>query len=248
MRRASLLTLAVALLALPAPARAGGDDAPPLRAAVSSCQTGMDPASRSAAFTASMPARHDTRRMAIRFDLQQRTVDGGVWERVSAPRFGRWERSRNGVAGFVYTKDVHGLSAPGEYRAIVRFRWYAADGSTRTVRKVTRSCRQPDARPWLTAGRLQLAPAADPGLAIYRVRVRNASRLPATSFAVALALNGVEAGRAGVSGLGPGASTTVAITAPRCAAGSTVELRLDADDALDDTTPDGGLVRLDCPA
>ena len=127
MRRAASITALLVLLLAPSAARAG--DAPRLRATVSSCQTGIDPASRSAVFTASMPGNEDTARMAIRFDLQQRTVDGGIWKKVAAPSFGRWERSRPGVAGFVYAKDVHGLTAPGEYRAVVRFRWYASDGT-----------------------------------------------------------------------------------------------------------------------
>jgi hypothetical protein len=249
MRRALPLIATLAMLAVPASAIAQDDDAPPLRAAVTACQTGLDAASRSAAFTASMPARGDTVRMAIRFDLQQRTVDGGVWQRVSAPRFGRWERSRSGVAGFVYTKDVHGLSAPGEYRAIVRLRWYAQDGTTRTVRRVTRTCRQPDARPVLAAGRLRMTPAAaDPALAGYRVRVRNEGLLPAGAFAVALELDGAEAGRASVAGLAPDAATTVAITAPRCADDTVLELQLDADGELDGATPGGVTVRRACPA
>ena len=97
MRRTALTIIALLVLAPPSPAAAG--DAPRLRAVVSACETGMDPASRMAAFTASMPARDDTARMAIRFDLQQRTIDGGVWRRVAAPSFGRWERSRPDVAG-----------------------------------------------------------------------------------------------------------------------------------------------------
>jgi hypothetical protein len=239
---------ALAVLAPPASAAAGAGDGPPLRVAVSACQTGLDAASRSAAFTASMPARPDTLRMAIRFDLQQRTVDGGVWQRVSAPRFGRWERSRSGVAGFVYTKDVHGLSAPGEYRAVVRLRWYAQDGTTRTVRRVTRTCRQPDARPVLTAGRLQMGPADDPALAVYRVSVRNVGLLPAGPFAVALDMDGTEAGRATVAGLARNAATTVTIAAPRCTGGSVLELDLDADGALGGAVPGGVIVRRACPA
>jgi hypothetical protein len=214
MRRPSFLLAVLAVLAVPASAAGAPDDAPRLRAVVSSCQTGSDPTMRSAAFTASMPADVDTVRMAIRFELQQRTVDGGVWQKLAAPSFNRWERSRPGVAGFVYTKDVHGLSAPGEYRAVVRFRWSAQDGTVRNVRKTTKSCSQPDQRASLVTGQLQLLPTADPALATYRVPVRNTGRVPAGPFAVTLAQDGVEVGRAMVAGLAPGATTTVLITAP----------------------------------
>jgi hypothetical protein len=244
MRCAALLIIAIAVLATPASAAAG--DPPRLRAVVSSCQTGLDAATRSAAFTASMPADEDTVRMAIRFDLQQRTVDGGVWTRVPAPSFGRWERSRRGVAGFVYAKDVHGLTAPGEYRAVVRFRWWSSDGTVRNVRKVTRICRQPDQRPNLVPGRLEVLPSAS-GPATYRLVVKNTGRTPAAAFAVALALDGAEAARAPVMGLAPGAATTVALVAPSCAGGHAVELRVDAAGAVDEASEEDGVLRPVCP-
>ena len=245
MRRALLIAAAlVTLLAVPASASAG--DAPRLRAVVSSCQTGVDPASRSAAFTASMPAASDTVRMAIRFELQQRTVDGGVWEKVAAPSFNRWERSRLGVSGFVWTKDVHGLTAPGEFRAVVRFRWWSQSGRTRTIRKLTRSCRQPDLRPNLLAGRITAAPSATPGLVTYRVPVRNGGRSPAGPFSVALRLNGAEAARTTVEGLAPGEWRSVELLAPACSAAVAPEIRIDPEDAVDEAVEDDGIVRPGC--
>jgi subtilase family serine protease len=142
---------------------------------------------------------------------------------------------------------VHGLAAPGEYRAVVRFRWYAADGSVRNARRTTRSCRQRDPRPDLVAGRLEVAPSATPGLVAYRLTVRNAGRTPAEAFAIALELDGVEAARATVAGLAGGASTTVAILGPTCAGGHEVQLRLDADDAVAEADEDDGLLRPACP-
>jgi hypothetical protein len=200
-----------------------------------------------AAFTASMPAGDDTVRMAIRFDLQQRTIDGGVWQRVAAPSFGRWERSRPDVAGFVYTKDVHGLTAPGEYRAIVRFRWWSADRKVRNVRKVTRSCRQPDPRPNLMAGRLNVLPNPMSPTATYRVLLRNAGRSAAGPFAVAMLQDGAEVARAQVAGLAPGAWASVDLVAPYCSAGTVVELHLDADDAVDEAKEEDSVVRPACP-
>ena len=244
--RRTAFTIA-ALLALAWTASASAGDAPRLRAIVSACQTGSDPVSRLAAFTASMPAADDTARMAIRFDLQQRTVDGGVWQRVPAPSFGRWERARPGVAGFVYTKDVHGLTAPGEYRAIVRFRWWSADGKVRNARRITRSCRQPDPRPNLQAGRLTAVPTATDAVASYRVVLRNGGRGAAGPFAVALLQNGAEVARASVPGLAPGGLTTVELLAPPCSAGTNLELRVDADDAVDEAGEEDSVVRPACP-
>jgi hypothetical protein len=245
MRRA-LLTAAALVTLLALPASAGAGDAPRLRAVVSSCQTGADPASRAAAFTASMPAASDTVRMAIRFELQQRTVDGGVWERLSAPSFNRWERSRSGVAGFVWTKDVHGLTAPGEFRAVVRFRWWSRSGRTRTIRKVTRSCRQPDLRPDLRAGRITAWPSPTPGLATYRVPMRNTGRSAAGPFSVALRLGGAEVARTTVEGLSPGESRMVELLAPACTAALAPEVRIDPENAVQEADEDDGIVRPGC--
>jgi len=240
-------SLATVLLALTAPAAVRAGDAPKLRATVTSCQTGADPAARTAAFTASMPGGPGTARMAIRFDLQQRTVDGGVWRRVPAPSFGRWERSRTGVAGFVYTKDVHGLTAPGEYRAVVRFRWYAENGTVRETRRTTRSCRQPDGRPDLVGGRVQVVPATD-GTATYRLAIRNTGRSPAGPFAVALAVGGTPVTSTTVAGLAPGAMTTVELVGPACMPGQAVQLTIDAENAIDEASEGRGDVGAACPS
>jgi hypothetical protein len=245
MRHAASITALLLVLLAPSAARAG--DAPKLRATVSSCQTGIDPASRSAAFTASMPANADTARMAIRFDLQQRTVDGGVWRKVAAPSFGRWERSRAGVAGFVYAKDVHGLTAPGEYRAVVRFRWYTSDGTVSETRRITRSCKQPDQRPDLVGGRVQVVPAAD-GTATYRVAVRNTGRTAAGPFAVALTVGGTPASRTTVGGLAPGGATTVDLAGPACSPGLQVQLAIDDGNAVDESSEAGSVVGPVCPS
>ena len=245
MRRAALAT--TALIALLVASAAEAADAPRVRAVVSSCQTGLEPESRAAAFTASMPAAAATVRLPSRSDLQQRTAGGGVWQRVPAPSFGRWERSRPGVAAFVWTKDVHGLTAPGEYRAVVRFRWRSADGRVRTVRKVTRSCRQPDIRPNLVAGRIAAAPSATPGVVAYRVPVRNAGRTEARPFAVELRIGGAQAARAAIDGLAAGEWRIVELLAPACTEGQLLEVVLDAQNAVDEAAEDDGIVRPACP-
>ena len=237
MRRAASIVALLAPLLVPSVARAG--DAPKLQATVSSCQTGIDPASRTAVFTASMPASDDTARMAIRFDLQQRTVDGGIWKKVAAPSFGRWERSRRGVAGFVYAKDVHGLTAPGEYRAVVRFRWYALPTApSPRCAGPPAAASSPTSGPTSSAARVQVVPAAD-GTATYRVAVRNTGRTAAGPFAVALTVGGAPAARTTVGGLAPGAATTVELTGPACAAGRPAQLTIDDGNAVDESSEDG---------
>ena len=228
-------TLLVPLLA-PSAARAG--DAP--RSPGDRCpsrQTGLDPASRGhrGVHRASMPASQGTARVwRSVFHLQQRTVDGGIWKKVAAPSFGRWERSRPGVAGFVYAKDVHGLTAPGDTARS------CASGGTRPTapsaetRRTTRSCKQPDQRPDLVGGRVQVLPAAD-GTAAYRVAVRNTGRTAAGPFAVALSVGGAPVASTTVGGLAPGAATTVELAGPACSAGQPVQLTID--EATRSTSP-----------
>jgi hypothetical protein len=142
---------------------------------------------------------------------------------------------------------VHGLTAPGEYRAVVRFRWWSQSGRTRTVRKVTRSCRQPDVRPNLLAGRITTLPAATPGLVAYRVPIRNTGRSAAGPFLVTLHLNDVEAARVAVEGVAPLEWRTVELLAPSCAGGATLEVRIDPANAVAEAVEDDGIVRPGCP-
>src|SRR3954451_12206295 len=152
MSRLATLTCVLAARLGAAPA-AGAQDRPPLQARLMGCTPGADASARPAAFTASMPALAGTRRMWIRFDLLQRMAGEAEFTPVALPAWGRWERSQPGRAGFIYTKRVRALRAPGAYRARVRFRWYEADGRLqRRAARVTATCRQPDPRPDLRAG------------------------------------------------------------------------------------------------
>src|SRR3954447_15103181 len=119
-----------------APPGAAGPAPPSLSATLASCVRSPDAAQRSASFTASMPALAGTRRMLLRFDLFQRLSAGEGFTPVRVPRWAVWQRSRAGVAGFVFTKHVNGLQAPGDYRAVVRFRWL--DGRGRVQRTTLR--------------------------------------------------------------------------------------------------------------
>src|SRR5690242_16936721 len=126
-----LITAALAGPAATAHAAAAPDKAPPLAARVVTCTTGADDASRAAVFSGSMPAAAGTRRMMMRFVLQQRL--GGVgakapFRSVKVPGWGGWEKSDPGHRGFVFTKRVEALVAPAGYRAAITFRWLDARG------------------------------------------------------------------------------------------------------------------------
>lgn len=126
MRRSVLL--AAVLLAVLAPAAgAARDDRLRLGVERSACAGGDLDEDRFAEFTATMPARAGTERMAMRFSLFER--GGGGWIHLrDVPGFDRWERSERRRSGFVFTKRVEALEAGKRYMARVRFRWYDGEG------------------------------------------------------------------------------------------------------------------------
>jgi hypothetical protein len=199
---------------------------PPLSAALETCETGSLPVARISSFVGSMPAIAGADRMQMRFDLQRRRFGGRIWRRVRAVEgFGVWETAMVGRAGFVFHKRVDGLRVPASYRAIVRFRWYGADGTlVRRARRRTPACSQPDLRPDLAPGPLRASPGLLPGVAVYTLVVRNRGRSPAGPFAVRVA-----GGVSELDGLAAGAQSVVTVTAAICLPGSIVEGLVDAD-------------------
>lgn len=234
MRRTPFVVLLLVLIAAPA-ARSQDPtpaDRPPLRATVEACSTGAAEDARFALFTGSMPARPGTRRMAMRFDLFERTGAGQRWQRLPAPTFGRWERSQPDRAGFVWSKRVERLRPDREYRARVRFRWYDRDGLQTERRRTTPACRQPDLRPNLVVAGVE-AVRGDGGRATYRVTVENGGAGSAAASEARLAVGGEEAVRV-VGPLAPGARTVLELPGPRCEAGARITVTLDVRDAVEE--------------
>ena len=244
MRKLLLLTLLVPA-ALPAAAPA---QAPRLSADLATCHTGTDPADRYAVFTASMPALEGTDRMSMRFDLLERRPPSTAFAEVSVPRWGRWEKSRPARPGFIFSRRVGGLLAPAAYKAVVRFRWYDADGRLqRAARRVTALCRQQDPRADLQAGAVAAEPGAKPGLATYTFPVTNAGKGPAGPFDVVLTVNGVPQPAHRLGGLDPGERQLVTIAGPQCRPGSTVRIALDARSEVEETDEANDVVDAPCP-
>lgn len=226
---AALALVAASLVLVPAaPAR---HEPPGLAARLLACGSGPEPAGRFGVFRGSMPAREGAQRLAMRFDLERRGVDDDAWRRLRAPTFGRWERSDAGVPGFVYTKRVEGLTAPADYRAVVRFRWLTADGAVvRSARRVTRACAQRDERPDLVLHELQVA--ADRRMVT--VVVRNAGRSATAPGAVlAVAVDGLPLPERELAPLGPGDEVTLTFPlAVPCASGASVSATADPRDVV----------------
>ena len=229
----------------PAPgAQAAATSPPQLAATLETCTTSALPVQRIASFVGSMPARANTPRMRMRFDLERRRFGERRWRRLQAEGFGVWERSDPGVAGFVFTKRVTGLPVPASYRALVRFAWLAADGTTRKSASArTAACRQPDLRPNLVPRTLTAAlDLQQPGLAVYTLVVRNTGRSAASPFSVH-----VGSGSAEVGELAPGEQRDVQVVAPACLPLVSIVVRVDADRRVEESAERGNGIRRQCP-
>lgn len=245
MRRSLLLVTLVAFAATAPHAHADTTSTkrPPLKASLESCLTSALPIERVATFVGSMPARAGARRMHVRFDLERRRPGEKRWRRIKAPGFGTWERSAANVAGFVFRKRINGLWVPASYRARVRFRWIAGDGTiVKRAHARTSACAQPDLRPNLVPGALTAILHAQPGIAIYTLVVRNTGRSTASASGVRVGSGGAEVGP-----LDPGEQRTVTVLALPCDPGATIIARVDADRRVEESRERGNATRRRCP-
>jgi hypothetical protein len=218
----------------------------PVKAKLTDCHTGLQPAERFAVFVGQMPALQGTRRMWMRFDLFER-APGGRWQRVAVPKFGTWQKSLPGKPGFIYEKRVDQLQAPADYRAEVRFRWYDAHGKLqRTAHRRSRTCHEPDPRPDLAVGAVTATDAGG-GKLRYLIRVRNDGRSDVGPFDTVLTVDGAAQPPATVAGLPAGGATRVPIAAPACAPGSRIQIALDPAGTIDEAHETNNAVSRACP-
>jgi hypothetical protein len=129
-----LSMLAVAALA-GAPATAPAP-APAITASVEQCVPSTEQAERSATFTAQMSAIEGTQRMAIQFEVEERSPAATVWSTVVDPGLSDWRSSEPGVKIYKYVKQVTNLAAPADFRAVVRYRWF--DNKGHVLKRATR--------------------------------------------------------------------------------------------------------------
>src|SRR3954452_18226115 len=215
LRRALVLALFGLLLAA-APAHAA-------QVVVLRCAHGATPAERHVTFEGRIAAVSGSQRMQMRFTLQARTPDQAGWARVAAPGFGTWITVPRGYGRYVYDKTVSGLLAPASYRAVVDFRWRNGAGTViKTGRDSSRTCQQPDPRPHLSAGSLDVQAATQPGRRRYVATLVNSGRGDAGPFEVDITREGALLGAVQVSELAAGAHRQIALSAPACTPGEQI--------------------------
>jgi hypothetical protein len=242
----TLLVLAAGAAAVPASGSMRGVDKVAFGARTTACTTGEEATSRAAAFTGSMPAVPGTKRMLMRFVLVQRLGETGPFTPVDVPGWGDWQRSDPGRPGFVFTKRIDSLAAPAAYRARISFRWYDRKGRVlRSTARTSSTCLQPDPRPELVLGGLDMA-AKGKGQAVYTLSAGNDGRSTARAFTVTVTVDGAVQPPLTLGPLAPGERGQGTIVGARCTPGSVVTVTLDPDDVVDERTEDDDVVQRPC--
>ena len=149
-----------------------------------------------AMFSGRMSSYRRSAKMQMRFTLQALTPDEPRWRKVDARASASGSRA-------VRVREVHvrqdrpGAARPGEYRAVVHFRWRNARGKLiRSERAVSGICRQPDSRPDLVVRNVKADSAGYVAVVFNRAEAAGA-------FDVRFVRDGVLLGSARVAGLEP---------------------------------------------
>jgi len=249
MRRPTLIALLVLLVSGVGAASASAEKAVTLAAKTTTCTTGPDDASRAAAFTGSMPAAAQTKRLQMRFVLIQRkgASPKGAFKKIAVPGWGGWEKSDPGRQGFVFTKRVEALAAPAGYRAVITFRWLDAKGHIqRTTTRTSPACEQPDPRADLVLAGVA-ATSVGKSTAAYDVSIANEGHADAAPFAVTITVDGTASDPVTLGPIAAGGRLTGLVAAPKCAPGSTITITLDVANTVAESVEDDDAVQRPCP-
>lgn len=123
----------------------GSTTKPPATAALEQCLTTTAQAERSATFVGEMTAVAGAKVMEMQIGLLERLPGELDYHAVDAPGLGAWQRSAPGVKVYKSLDQVTNLTAPADYRGLIRFRWLSAHGRTiKTLELRTPRCSQTD--------------------------------------------------------------------------------------------------------
>jgi hypothetical protein len=250
--RRMLLAAAIALAAAspPAVAQAAAGGAY-LRGLV--CRPALNPARRVVSITAVMDTVPGTRRLEMRFSLQERTDHGvalihagglGQWISPSSPTLGQHPDDQ-----WIVNHPVTGVPVPGSYRFRVSFRWIGASGQTiGQLQRTSARCRQPDMRPNLYVRLLSSAAVADGDQ--YDVAVGNSGLTRATHIELLFAPGGgAQPQTETIARLAPHQTVDRAFIGPACTAASPpVTITVDPRDLIDVLSRADNSVTAPCPS
>jgi CARDB len=204
---------------------------------VADCHASPLQVQRYATFAAEMTATRKTQQMWVRFTLLERLPTDAALHRAVAPGLNVWQKSTPGIDLFRYSQEVANLPAPGDFRALVNFRWYNAHHAViRRSQRLTPICRMPDERPHLRVGAITPTPGSQPQTTQYAVTIRNDGLGPAQKVGVLLTINGAAQPQQTIAELAPASSQTLTFDGPQCGPAGSLSVTLDPAGSVDQTT------------
>jgi hypothetical protein len=249
------LVAVVAAAALPAASTSAA--APPRAQLVGfSCARTLDPGARAVGITATMRPLTQTKRMAIRFELLQRSP-GLPTEEVTNGDLGTWRTPANPTLGQLpgdvwrLQKSVYNLDVPFTYQFRVTFRWTGLHGKVLgTATRTTRTCRQRELRPDLAVRSITVSAVADhPKKNLYTAVIANQGLTGAGPFQVLFAPGDTSAPVTDtVAYLGAGKTRTLSFTGPVCDAGNPPTVSADSASQVGDFDRSNNVLAATCPA
>jgi hypothetical protein len=253
-----LAAASVAVVTVAALAAASVSAAAPPRSQLTafSCTHAQDPGARAVGITATMRPLSGTRKMAIRFELLQRSpglpaqeVTGGdlsTWRAPGNPTLGQ-------LPGDVWRlqKSVYNLDVPFTYQFRVSFRWTGAHGKTLgTATRFTHTCRQRELRPDLTVRSIAVsAIAGHPKKNLYTAVIADQGLTGAGPFQVLFAPGNTSAPTTDtINFLGAGRTRTLSFTGPLCNAANPPTVSADSASQVNDFERSNNVLAATCPA
>jgi hypothetical protein len=252
------LAAVAALAAIGAMRVASVSAATPPRAllATYSCTHARDPGARAIGIKGVMRPLTGTRKMAMRFELLQRSPGLPVQE-VSGGDLGVWRTPPNPTLGQLpgdiwrLQKSVYNLAVPFTYQFRVTFRWTGQNGKVLgTATRYSHTCRQRELRPDLTVTSITVsAIAGHPKKELYTAVIANQGVTGAGPFQVLFAPGDSSAPTTDTIGyLGAGKTRTLTFTGPVCDSANPPTVSADSASQVDDFDRSNNVLAAVCPA
>jgi CARDB len=221
------------------------------------CQRALDPANRSVSILAVTRPLTGTRKLAVKFDLLERTPSAASPTPVRADGLGVWITPTNPTLGQLpgdvwrLNKTVLNLDAPAAYRFRVTFRWTGALGKMLgTAVRYTRTCTQRELRPDLLVSSITVTPVAGhPEEDLYTAVIADQGATGAGPFEVLFAPGDTSAPiTRTVQFLHAGESRSLSFVGAACDAASPPTVTVDATSEVDDYNRANNTMTAVCPA
>jgi hypothetical protein len=207
------------------------------------CQRALDPVAREISVLAVMRPVNGTQKLAIRFDLQEKTKPSGRFRSVRAPGLNSWITPNDPTLGrqsgdtWRLTHPVFNLAGPATYRFRVTFRWSGAHGHVlQTAVRLSPTCFQQELRANLLVRKIIVSRIRfDPSHERYVAVIRNAGASGAGPFQVLFAPGGgAPSVTRTVKHLGAHKEVQLTFVGPACTASTAPTVTADPTAQVDD--------------